>query len=188
MIIKIPVRAHLLKYLKTKIGSERMDIKHYFQIEMFEDQSEIIFLQKKISRAIYPFLTTQHQWKPEQLGKSIKYNLIALNLKEYLTDSRRVYISFKGVLKLNEVIDELMLAELLNTIDVAIFTRKRQDLAILDFMNKYGFDEDDIRFDSLKKRCYRERERIQEKIFLEKNLKVSAGVLDLSFGELFIRR
>lgn len=187
MIIKIPIRAHLLKYLKTKIGSEKLNLKHYFQVELFEDQSEMIFIQKQISRALYPFLTTQHQWRPEQLGKNVKYNLIALNLKEYLTDSRRIYISYKGVLVLNEVIDELMVGELLNSLDMAIYDRKRQDQVILDFMAKHAFDEDDIRFDSLKKRCYRERTRLKEKLFLEKNLKVSTGVLDLSFGERYIK-
>lgn len=187
MIIKIPIRTHLLKYLKTKIGSEKLKLKHYFQIELFEEQSEIIFLQKQISRALYPFLTTQHQWRPDQLGKTIKYSMIALSLNEYLTDSRRIYISYKGVLKLNEVIDELMLGELINSLDMAIYDRKRQDQVILDFMAKYTFDEDDIRFDSLKKRCYRERSRLKEKLFLDKNLKVSTGVLDLSFGERYIQ-
>jgi hypothetical protein len=187
MIIKIPIRVHLLKYLRGKIGSDRLEIKHYYQVEMFEDQSEIIHIQKEISRAIYPFLTTKHHWRQDQLGKTISYGMIALGLKDYLVTTKRIQLSYLGVLKLNSTIDEMMLQELIGKIDVAIAEKKPHDKTILEFMMKYNFDEDDIRYDSLKKRIYRERARLAEKLFLEKNLKVSEGVLDLSFGDKYLQ-
>jgi len=187
MIIKIPIRVHLLKYLRGKIGSDKLEIKHFYQVEMFEDQSEIIFIQKQISRAIYPFLTTKHHWRQDQLGKTISYGMISLGLKEYLVSTKRIQLSYLGVLKLNSTIDEMMLAELIGNIDKAISEKRQHDKTILDFMMKYNFDEDDIRFDSLKKRIYRERARLAEKIFLDKNLKVSEAILDLSFGDKYMQ-
>jgi len=80
-----------------------------------------------------------------------------------------------------------MVEELAMKMDEAIANKKRHDKAILEFMNQYNFDEDDIRFDSLKKRMYRERVKIAEKIYLANNLKPTSGVLNLSFGDRLIQ-
>lgn len=187
MLVRIPVRIHLLKYLKAKVGADKLEIRHFHQMEMFADQSDIIYIQRQLSKTLYPFLNTEHQWAKEQLGSQGKFSLIGLNLKDYLMDSRRIYISLQGVVKFNDTIDQIMLTEMIGLLDKAISERKRQDHVILDFMSKYQIDEDDIRFDSLKKRAYRERKRLAEKIFLDKNLKGTGAVLDLSFSEKLIQ-
>jgi hypothetical protein len=187
MLVRIPVRIHLLKYLKAKVGADKLEIRHFNQMEMFADQSDIIFLQRQLSKTLYPFLNTEVQWEQSQLGNQGKYGIIGLNLKDYLINSRRIYISIQGVIKFNDCIDQIMLKEMIANIDKAISEKQRQDHTILEFMAKYQIDEDDIRFDSLKKRAYRERKRLAEKIFLDKNLKGSGAVLDLSFAERFIQ-
>jgi hypothetical protein len=187
MLVRIPLRIHLLKYLKAKVGADKLEIRHFNQLEMFQDQSDIIYIQRQLSKTLYPFLNTEHQWEKSQLGNQGKYALIGLNLKDYLISTRRIYISIQGVIKFNDCVDNIMLKEMIALIDTAISKKERQDLCILDFMAKYQIDEDDIRFDSLKKRAYRERKRLAEKLFLDKNLKGTGAVLDLSFAEAFIQ-
>jgi hypothetical protein len=187
MLVRIPVRIHLLKYLKAKVGADKLEIRHFNQLEMFADQSDIIYIQRQLSKTLYPFLNTEHQWSSDQLGNQGKYGIIGLNLKDYLIDSRRIYISILGVIKFNDSIDQIMLKEMITLLDKAISEKQRQDHTILEFMAKYQIDEDDIRFDSLKKRAYRERKRLAEKLFLERNLKGTGAVLDLSFSEKFIQ-
>jgi hypothetical protein len=188
MNIRIPIRIHLLKYLRGKANGEQIRIQHYSQLELFEQDSAVIALQRDLARTIYPFLNTTYQWEQAQIrNKLVKYGLISFELKEYLVHSKKLFISFKGVMALNDFIDNLMVEELAMKMDEAIANKKRHDKAILEFMNQYNFDEDDIRFDSLKKRMYRERVKIAEKIYLSNNLKPTSGVLNLSFGDRLIQ-
>ena len=187
MVIKIPIRVHLLKYLRGKVGADKLDIKHINQMELFADQSDIIFIQRELSKNIYPFINTTHNWKPEHLGVKYKFGMVALNLKDYLINSKKLFISYDGVKKLNESLYDLMMNELMGLLDESIVNKTRHDEAIINFMNKYEIDEDDIRFDSLKRKCYRERARLAEQIFLENNLKMTSGVIDLSFGNNLVQ-
>ena len=188
MIIRIPIRIHLLKYLRGKAKGEQIRIQHHSQLELFEEDSPVIALQRDLARTIYPFLNTDNTWEKSQLlTRREKYGLVSMQLKDYLVHSKKVFISYRGIMELNEFIDTMMVEELASRLDESIANRKRHDKTILDFMNEYGFDEDDIRFDSLKKRIYRERVRIAEKIYLSKNLKGTEAILDLSFADRLIQ-
>lgn len=189
MIIKIPVRVHLLKYLSGKVGAEKIEIQHISQQQMFASESHVIDIQQKLSKTIFPFLNTdqRNQWQMHQLNGKGKYSLVALSFKDYLIDRKRVFISLQGVNKLNDLIDGMMYAELMGIMDYTISAKERHDKAILDFMNKYLIDEDDIKFDSIKKRCYRERLKIQDKIYLNKNLAGMPAILDLSFANKLVQ-
>lgn len=187
MIIRIPIRIHLLKYLRGKVGAEQVKIQHYSQLSLFEADSPVAQLQADLSKTIYPFLNTNYAWEDIQVKNKLnKYGLISLELKDYLVSTKKIFLSFKGVVALNDLIDAMMVEELSDLIDSTIANHKRQDIAILEFMNKYSIDEDDIRFDSLKKRIYRERLKQTAKIFISKNLAASSGVLSLSFGERLV--
>lgn len=187
MVVRIPIKMHLLKYLRNKVGADKLEIKHYNQTEMFAEESDVIYIQRELSKTIYPFLNTKIHWHQKQLDKQGNFGVVALNLKDYLVNSKRLCISIEGVKKFNSCIDSIMLKELITITDKAIAENQRQDNAIIDFMTRYQIDEDDIRFDSLKKRCYRERVKFAEKIFLSKNVNNKVGVLDLSFSTKFIQ-
>jgi hypothetical protein len=189
MIIKIPVRVHLLKYLSGKVGGDKIEIQHVSQQQMFINESRVIEIQMKLSRVIFPFLNTDHrnQWQMQQLNGKGKYSLVALAFRDYLVDRKRVFISLQGVNKLNDLLDAMMYEELMGIMDTTISNKERHDKAILDFMNKYLIDEDDIRFDSIKKRLYRERLKINDKIYLNKNLAGMPAILDLSFGNKLVQ-
>lgn len=189
MIIKIPVRVHLLKYLSGRVGGDKIEIQHISQQQMFASESHVIEIQQKLSQVIFPFLNTDHknQWAMQQLNGKGKYSLIALAFKDYMMDRKRVFISLQGVNKLNDLIDGMMYAELMGIMDHTISEGGRHDKAILEFMNKYMIDEDDIRFDSIKKRLYRERLKIQDKIYLTKNLSGMPAMLDLSFANKLVQ-
>lgn len=188
MIIRIPIRSHLLKYLSNKIGGDKINIQHVSQQELFVDESEVIYLQRELGRCIYPFLRTndKKQWKPQQLNKKEKHNLIALTFKDYLIDRKRVFISIDGVREVNYLLDKLMYAELIQISDRCIVNGARKKDAIIDFMNKYLIDEEDITVDSIRKRLWRENVALREKLYLHNNLHVLGATLDLSFGEQMI--
>lgn len=187
MLVKIPVRTHLLKYLKYRIGSDRLEIKHYCQMELFEEKGNIIHIQRELSKTLYPFLNTKSHWDSSELCSRNKYAIVGLELKNYLINSKRLNISTIGVTKFNEKLEELLFEDLLSRLDLSIFKNARHDKTILEFMAICQIDEDDIRFDSLKKRCYRMRLKFQEKKFLNNNLARTEAVLDLSFGERYIQ-
>lgn len=156
-------------------------------MELFEENGNIIHIQREISKTLYPFLNTRDQWKTENLAKQYKYTLISLQLMDYLANHKRLFISTLGVIKFNERLDQLMVEDLMNRLDLSISNKKRHDETFLQFMAECSIDEDDIRFDSLKKRCYRERVKLKEKIFLGNNLSRTYGVLDLSFTEKLVQ-
>jgi hypothetical protein len=188
MIIRIPIRSHLLKYLSCKIGGEKINIQHVGQQELFVNESEVIHIQRELARSIYPFLVTNDraQWKPAQLNKKEKHNLVALAFKDYLVDRKRVFISIDGVREVNYMLDKLMYGELIQINDSSIVNGARKKDAIIDFMNKYKIDEDDITIDSIRKRLWRENVALKEKLYLKNNLFVLGATLDLSFQDRMI--
>jgi CRISPR/Cas system-associated endoribonuclease Cas2 len=80
-----------------------------------------------------------------------------------------------------------MMDELMSRVFEALDEEKRIDTIILGFMAECNIDEDDIRFDSLKKNCYRKRTEIAEKLFLNNNSATAHVVLNLSFDTKLIR-
>jgi hypothetical protein len=187
MLVKIPVRSHLLKFLKYKIGSDRLEIKHYSQLELFEEKGNIIYLQRELSKTLYPFINTKKHWEESELCSRYKYSIIGLELKNYLINQKRLSISTVGVIKFNEKIEDMFYEELISRLDIAISNHKRHDEVIFEFMAACLIDEDDIRFDSLKKRCWRMRTKFKEQIFLHNNLARTGAVLDLSFTDKYVQ-
>lgn len=96
----------------------------------------------------------------------------------------RMYLSIQAVHRLNDLLRTEMMSELGMMVDKAISEKRRIDLTILDFMNQYNIDEEDIRFDSLKKSLYRERLVFAPPI--ENNKDEHIGYVDLTYHSKMI--
>ena len=136
---------------------------------------------KRLSDLIFPFLNSESNYDLEKL-RFQKYAYAGLSLSDKMYNTRRVCISTHGVLKINDSIYEQFMADLTSHVDTRRLQKVKSADAIIEFMNIYDIDEDDIRFDSLKKNEYRERVRIAKKIF-HTNLPSAGAVLDLSFNQ-----
>ena len=188
MHIRIPIKRYLVKYLIARLGKDTLELKRVTAFEVALSENNIkATLQKQISDVIFPVIQSIESYDLDYYLKNDVYTLISLNLGNRIMQDKRVCISAKGVTKLNEAIYDIMMDELMNRVYNAMENNNRVDLIILAFMSECNISEDDIRFDSLKKNCYRKRSEIASKIFSNKNNAIDSAVLNLSFDKQLIR-
>lgn len=187
MHIRIPIKTYLVKYLIARLGKDSLELKRVsaFEVALSEDNIKAN-LQKQISDVIFPMLKSSGNYDLNQYVDNKTYTIVGLTLTDSLMKLKKVCLRPKAITIINDVIYNIMMGELMNRVFEAIDQEQRLDNIILGFMCECNIDEDDIKFDSLKKNCYRKRAELAEKIF-HKNSTTAHAVLNLSFGNKLIR-
>lgn len=178
-MIRIPVKKHLFKYLSAKVKADKIEIKAPTQLEIFENPE--LRLRKVIAHSINPMLRVDGGFKLTDF-KYPKYELVLFVPSDAMIARKRVFLPKQAVYRLNEVLRLEFLTEVGMEVDRAISTGKRIDLTILDFMARYDIDEEDIRFDSIKKSLYRDRLTFYREAPMDSNI----GTLDLTYHQKMI--
>lgn len=180
-MIRLPIKTYLHKYLCQEIGAEKIEIK---KISAADIDSNIKRWQYLLSKNLFPYLThsTGFQGDPKRILNS-PYTLIAVMPSDKMIRHKRLDITSQGITKVNECIQGEFYKDLFAELDLCLVEKKRIDHKIIDFMNKYDINEDDIRFDSLKKAHY--RSRIKEGNNFEKVEPYC--VVDLFFGNRLVQ-
>lgn len=179
-MIRIPVKTHLFKYLQGKIAADKVEIKVPSQLEIFENPD--LRIRKLIAHSINPMLRTDAGFKIEAINYK-SYQLVLFVPSDSMIKRGRVFLPEKAVHRLNELLRLEMLSEVGMLVDKAISEKKRIDLAILDFMAKYDIDEEDIRFDSIKKSLYRDRVTFTKDYRAQDE---NIGTLDLTYHKKMV--
>lgn len=178
-MIRIPVKTHLVKYLSAKVQADKIEIKTPTQLEIFENPE--LRLRKVIAHSINPMLRSDGGFKLADI-KYPKYELVLFVPSDSMIARKRVFLPIQAVHRLNELLRLEFLTEVGMEVDKAISTGKRIDLTILDFMARYDIDEEDIRFDSIKKSLYRDRLTFHREVPQDANI----GTLDLTYNKKMI--
>jgi hypothetical protein len=178
-MIRIPVKNHLHKYLSAKVNAEKIEIKAPTQLEIFENPQ--LRLRKVIAHCITPMLRVDGGFKLTEI-KYPSYKLVLFVPSDSMIARKRVFLPIQAVHRLNELLRLEFLSDVGMEVDKAISEGKRIDLTILDFMAKYDIDEEDIRFDSIKKSLYRDRLTFHRETQTDSNI----GMLDLTYHKKMI--
>ncbi len=188
MHIRIPIKRYLVKYLIARLGKDTLELKRVSAFEVALSENNIkATLQKQMSDVIFPLLQSTENYNQQDYLDNKAYTLVGLSLSDNMLAQKKVCLRTKSITKINERIYSIMMDELMNRVFEALDEEKRIDTIILGFMAECNIDEDDIRFDSLKKNCYRKRTEIAEKLFLKNNSATAHAVLSLSFDNKLIR-
>jgi hypothetical protein len=180
--MRIPIKTYLFKYLSAQLGTDKFVLK---QIPAAGANTNELLWQKRLSELIFPLVTTDHPYKPDEL-KLKNYTIISMHPTDWLVNNKRLFISERGVRIINSELYNWFMEDLCECLDEAISNRQRIDLRIIQFMDRFNINEDDIRLDSLKRNYHRERTKTNEKIS-KNNLGVTQLVLDLSFSNKLIQ-
>lgn len=186
MYIQIPIKKHLLKYLISVLGCDTLELKKMNSFEAFlSKDNKVCAIQKKLSDCIFPLMQCHKGFEAKKYDLK-KYQFISLKVTNKMFAMQRFYIDENGVNTINYLIKKIMMDELMDMVFEAIDDNKRLDLIILGFMAQHNIDEEqDIKFDSLKRNCFRERKKIIES-FPDKHLPATSLVLNLSFAKTLI--
>lgn len=180
--MRIPIKTYLHKYLLKQIGSDKLVLQ---KITTHQSITQDLLWQKRLSDLIFPLLTTGHGYKTDEIEFK-NYVFMAIHPNTTALRDKKISISAKGVKCLNNAVYGWFMEDLQEYCDEALSKSQRIDLRILQFMADHNIDEEDIRFDSLKKNYYRERVKTSQKIFT-KNSSTAQLVLDLSFSNKLIQ-
>jgi hypothetical protein len=188
MHIRIPIKNYLLKYLLSELGMETLELRRISAFEAaLSENNKRAMIQKEMSECIFPLLQSRESFSLDEYINDNNYSIVGLKLSENMLAQKRVCLRKKSIVKINDRIYRIMMAELMDRVYQAIDDEARLDNIILGFMAQHSIDEDDIRFDSLKKNCYRERLRIAETLFNKNNIVTAHAVLNLSFTKKIIK-
>lgn len=159
MIIRLPVKPFIQKYLTRQFGTElRLSDKNYFSIlvtgllRKFEKGDPVI--QRPNSKIIDGI------------------NFVGYNI--FIGDStfkdRGAFISTKDILFLNEALDNMICRAMYDWIYSPASPHKEVDYNIIAFREMYDISEDELPFDNLKRWFYRERQRMDKRknFYIEK--------------------
>lgn len=188
MHIRIPIKTFLLKYLLSELGKDTLELKRINAFEAaLSENNKKASIQKELSDCIFPMLQSREAFNLEEFLSNPKYTIVGLKLTNSMLSQKKVCLRKHAIIKINDKVYCMMMADLMERVYKAIDDEVRLDNIILGFMSEHGIDEDDIRFDSLKKNCYRERIRIAEKLFDKNNFTTAHAVLNLSFTDKLIK-
>lgn len=151
MIIRLPVKPFIAKYLRKQFG-ENLPVteKNFFNaliismLQKFEKGNPVV--QKNNHKIIDGI-------------KFVGYNLV---ISDYVFNKHGAYISNENIFLLNDAVDNMIRRQMFDWIQGPAKPHKEVDYNILAFRNIYGITEDELPFDNLKRWYYRERQR-QEK-------------------------
>lgn len=152
MIIRLPVKPFISKYLSRQFGKElKLSDANYFSIL-------IIGLLRKVEKGNPVTLRPNH--KIIDGVNFIGYNIF---LGDGIFQKYGHFISTDHILKLNDSIDNLIRRNMFDWIYSPASPFKEVDYNIIAFREMYGISEDELPFDNLKRWFYRERLRMQKR-------------------------
>jgi hypothetical protein len=137
--IQIPVKAHVYKYLNSQFG-----------------------LSMTLTKSHSVGLLLSHLLKRNSKDKQYEYVLQSYE-KSYTVDipkgfvfNRGVrYLSTYSVMQLNNFVDDLIKAQFFTFMELHLAAGVMRRDAIYKFRERYGFGEDELAFETLKKAYYR---------------------------------
>lgn len=172
-MIRIPIKTHLFKFLVKKIPIEKIQITK--PITSSDDPLE--HYNRIAYKCLNPFLRADNGFNLADITFK-HYELILFIPSDGMIQRGRVHLAERGVYMFNNVLRDEFINECRMFVDKAISNTGRHDIAILNFMDMYGIDEEDIRFDSIKKALYRDRLSFVKN---NNNMEVNIGVIDFAF-------
>ncbi len=172
-MIRIPIKTHLFKFLVKKLPIEKLQITK----PIITGDDPLEHYNRIAYKCLNPFLRCDNGFNLSNITFK-HYELILFIPSDGMIQRGRVHLAEKGVYMLNDVLRNEFIAECRMWVDKAISDNSRHDLAILNFMDMYGIDDEEIRFDSLKKALYRDRLNFVKN---NNNPEVNIGVIDLAF-------
>ncbi len=153
MVIDIKIDKHLEKYLKKK---HFLKMKNKGNVLVLTSRDPIGFILKSLMRSapkdFKPMRSCSGNWiKVESGGDS---HAIA-----------KPYISPRNTLLFKNCVEDFLNEELFMFVDACSNKRARKlnsiETCIGEFMKKYGIEEEDMSSETLKKRYYRHRKRVE---------------------------
>lgn len=152
--VLIPVRKHIQKYLTI----------HFGQIMNVSDTSPVAALLLNMLRQcdkLDPALIRPSTKMIDQ----VKYFGFPVYIGAYYYNNNGAYISKDNVNRFNKIMNRLICEEMYRTIHLHPDpTDHVVDYNIRRFQDWYGFSEDEMSFDNLKRWYYRERIRIKDRL------------------------
>lgn len=143
--IQIPVKAHVYKYLTSQFGpAMTLSRSHSVSLLLMH------LLKRNSSDKQYDYVT-----------KSYENSYTVQITKGFVFDRGACYLSSYSVMQLNNFVDDLIKAQFFNFMEFALATGMMRRDAIYKFRERYGFEEHELAFETLKKAYYR-HERSQQ--------------------------
>lgn len=147
--IKIPVKAHVYKYLLYHFGPQmKLSLQHTLGEYVFS------ILQNNVNEQLY-----------QDRSKDYPHTYTILIPEKLYFDRGAKGFSAFAIIRFNGFVDKQLKKELRIWLDSQKITRQNfiSDY-IKDFMLKYQIDESDFTFEGFKKDYYRYRKKAQEKV------------------------
>lgn len=135
--LSLPVRSHILKYLNAHLGEcYFLSESDHFGIYLFT------LLRRPLTDARYDHVLTDEEYADQWALELGGYSSGRWGFKP---------LSGKSVHQFNTFVHSLVMAELHGFVELALDHGQQAKFAIEGFMLKYGFAEEDIKFDTLQK-------------------------------------
>jgi hypothetical protein len=152
MIIRLPVKPFIKKYLNRQFGKElKLSDPNFFSglikgnLKKFEKGNPIV------------------QRNNNKLIDGINFLGYDIFIGEGIYRERGAFIATKDILFINEAIDNLICRSMYDWIYSPASPHKEVDYNIIAFRDMYDISEDELPFDNLKRWFYRERIRMQQR-------------------------
>ena len=152
MIIRIPVKPFICKYLQRQFGQELTLSDHNYISMLF------IGLLRKFEKG-NPVVQRPNSKIIDGVA-FVGYNVF---IGDGLYNKYGAYISNDHIKFLNEALDNMICRQMFDWIYSPASPHKEVDYNIIAFRDMYGIEEDELPFDNLKRWFYRERIRMMKR-------------------------
>jgi hypothetical protein len=137
--LQIPVKAHVYKYLISQFG---------LSMTLTKSNAVGLLLTHLLKR------NTKHKQYDYVLQSYEKSYSVQIP-KGFVFDRGVRYLSTYSVMQLNNFVDDLIKAQFYTFMELHLAAGIMRRDAIIKFRERYGFEEDDLAFETLKKAYYR---------------------------------
>lgn len=152
MIIRIPVKPFIKKYLTRQFGAElKLSDRNFFSIL-------IIGLLRKFEKGNPVVQRPNHK-----IIDGVNFVGYDVFIGNGIFEKYGAYISTENILFLNEALDNMIRRCMYDWIFSPASPHKEVDYNIIAFREMYGIEEDELPFDNLKRWFYRERQRMDKR-------------------------
>jgi len=142
--IQIPVKAHVYKYLTRQFGPD---------MTLSRSNSVGLLLMHLLKR-------NSNDKQYDYVTKSYENSYTVLIPKPFVFNRGIRYLSTYSAMQLNNFVDDLIKEQFFTFMELQLSAGMIRRDAIYKFRERYGFGEDELAFDTLKKAFYRhERSR-----------------------------
>ncbi len=185
-MIRVPIKSYLRKFLIGKIQKEKIQLRKITDAEISKEtnltrQVELMYEQKIANIFFGVGLFKTKQGYNDLVKKHRLNDYIGIQISDNMVREKYIYIDMRSVCLMNSYIYDWFVYDLQVFCDGVLSADGKFQDAIIEYMNKYDIEFEDITFEAMKRCYYRNRQK-SKKIISNKSI-ASQLILNLSLSE-----